>query len=169
MQILSTRNAYGLIIVAAMLLSLLWVMLDNQASSHSPGLMAPFRRHVWCNTIIQLSDENDKEGRMLIVNHYPGKQLSRVLEDYGFQVQAIPPLLDADKKTQCFHSWREAAISDVRFGQMIKEYAGVIAQWEEATFREAIITMTFQENGEDKLRSALFRQAQQQQREATTP
>ncbi len=168
MQQLPSRN-YSLTLVGLVLIIILWGVADSLAASTHPGLLAPFRRQVWCHTIIDLADEGDKEGRLLFVNHYPRKKLKRVLEDMEFRPGAIPLLLEAEKKTQCFYSWREAAISDVRIGQMIQEYAAIMAHWSEAQFREAVLMVTFQENGLERLRAALFRQDQQQRQEATTP
>ena len=92
MQSLPNHRNYGLVIVAAMLLSLLWVMVDSQAASTNPGLLAPLRRHVWCLTIVQVSDKNDAgEETNLILNHYPGKQLRRVMEDLAFRNRRSTP------------------------------------------------------------------------------
>lgn len=162
-------RSYGTVIVTAMLVTFLWSVVDGQAASTSPGLFSAFHRNVWCHSILQLPGKTAEEGRLLIVNHYPGKRLRRVLEDMRFQEGAIPTLLDAERETVCFRSWRDAFLKDMRRAQMIEGYESLIATWPEATFKEAIMTMTFQRNGVEKVRTLLYRQAEQQQREATNP
>jgi len=165
MQSLPHNRRYGLIILAAILGSLLWVVLDNQEASTDPGLLAPLRRQVWCQTIVQVSGESEDEGQLLILNHYPGKKLRRVMEDFGFPEQAIRTWLGAEKKSLCFNSWREAALSDFRFGDIMKGYEPVIAEWPEATFKEALLTLTFQPNGEEIVKATLYRQAEALEKE----
>lgn len=168
MQSLPNHRNYGLIIAAAILCSLLWVTLDNQASSSQPGLLAPLRRHVWCHTIVKLPVNGDEEGTRLILNHYPGKKLTRVMEDFGVSQQAIQTLTKAEKETVCFTNWRDATLKDLRFGQMIEGYEDIVMAWPEEMFKEAILTLTFQPNGEEMLQATLYRLAEQQQQGATS-
>lgn len=162
MQSLPKDRYYSLVIVAAILCSLLWVTLDNQGASTHPGLLARWRRQVWCHTIVQVSDKNDKNGQRLILNHYPGKNLRRVMEDFGFPEQTINIWIDAEQETFCFNSWQEAALGDFRFRDMMKGYEPIIAKWSEAEFKKAMLTLTFQPNGEETIRATLYRQAEQQ-------
>ena len=167
MQSQPNHRNYGLIIVASMLLSLFLVISDNQSASTSPGFFSAFHQDVWCHTVIHVADQAQKEGTLLILNHYPGKKLRRVMEDFGIPPQAVEVWLDAERETFCFRSWREAALGDYRFAELMKGHESIIARWSEATFKEAMLTLTFEPHGEETLQAALYRQAQQQRREAT--
>lgn len=137
------KRAYGLVMVTIMVVTGVAMAYDTQASIQHPGWFAELRTDVWCKTVLY----GPQFGTGTFY-HYPGKALSRVMEELGVPAQLRSIYLAADKEeTTCFDTWKAAAEDNAKFQVATKDYAEVLAGWTEEDYQRAVLMLNLRRDG----------------------
>lgn len=153
-------NSYGALILATILTTALWVAWDTQAASRNPGWFAAQRSSdVWCHS--QIRNAGDQPGNFTLVSHYPTKEWKRVVEDLNAPPSLEAQLLEGERTTECFATFREAALEHPFFVEITKGYEDIIIGWSEANFERSLKALAFAKGGKEMLEAALYRQAEE--------
>ena len=137
------NRAYGLVMVAIMVVTALTMAYDTQASIQHPGWFAELRTGVWCKTVLYGPQFNTTT-----FYHYPGKDLPRVMKELGVPPQIRSIYLKAEKQeTLCFDTWKAAAEDNAKFQAVTKDYAEVLASWTEEDYQRVVIMLNLRRDG----------------------
>lgn len=144
---LSSTKSYGGLVVLTLLLIWLWSSWDAQAGMHHPGWFAGLRRNVWCQTVL-----TGEEFGTATFSHYPGKRLSRLMDDLRvpWRYQALYRQANA-RITVCHLTFKDAAKNDKMFYAVTKDYPDILAGWTEEDYQQAVLLLHLQPKGPERL------------------
>ena len=148
---LTSTKAYGALVVVALLVVWLWTSWDVQAGMHHPGWFAGLRRNVWCQTVLV-----GPEFETAMFFHYPGKRLSRLMDELNVPPRYQELYRHADEQaTSCYPTWKAAAEKDMLFYSATKDYPDILADWTEEDYQQAMLLLHLQPRGLEQLETSV--------------
>lgn len=159
---LSSTKAYGRLVVLTMALIWLWSSWDAQGGIQHPGWFAGLHRNVWCQTVL-----TGEEFGTATFFHYPGKRLSRLMEELHVPLYYQALYLQAKARiTSCYPTWKDAAKSDKMFYSVTKDYPDVLASWTEEDYQQAVLLLHLQPRGPERLEGSVQAERRRKAQEA---